>query len=81
MFCASPKKQIGDAELKLVLEYFTEARLGDRLNFAAEQKIRDDLQIIQDACERYHLDQESVMDKIKEKHPQIYSQLVGKNEK
>lgn len=80
-FCASPKKQIGDADLKLVLDSLVEGRLRDRLNFAAEQKIRDDMQIVQDACERYKLDEESVIRKIQEKHPKIYSQLVGKNEK
>lgn len=81
LFCASPKKQIGEADLKLVMEYLTEARLGDRLNFAAEQKVRTDREILSNACERYKLDQDAVLAKIKEKYPQIYSELVGKNEK
>ncbi|TGK04982.1 hypothetical protein EHO59_09055 [Leptospira semungkisensis] len=75
--CASPKKQIGEPELKLVLEYLTEARLAGRLNYAAEQTIRSDMEIVTAACERYQLDQDSVMEQIKIRHPEIYSALVG----
>ncbi|TGK00224.1 hypothetical protein EHQ53_10050 [Leptospira langatensis] len=76
--CASPKKQIGEPELKLVLEYLTEARFAGRLNYTGEQKIRSDLEIVAAACERYQLDQDSVMEQIRIKHPEIYSALVGK---
>ncbi|MGJ4789050.1 hypothetical protein EHQ52_18540 [Leptospira koniambonensis] len=79
--CASPKKEIGDKDLKLVLEYLTKARLGERLNYTSEQPIQKDSEILEDACERYQLDKDSVMEQIRIKYPKTYFALVGKNEK
>ncbi|PJZ77043.1 LA_1448 family UV-C exposure upregulated protein [Leptospira neocaledonica] len=78
--CASRKKEIGDRDLKLVLEYLTEARLAERLNYASEQTIRKDSEILEAACERYQLDKDSVMEQIRIKYPKTYFALVGKNE-
>ncbi|PNV74236.1 LA_1448 family UV-C exposure upregulated protein [Leptospira inadai] len=75
-FCASPKKEIGDAELKLVLDYLAEARFGERLSSLSEKPVPNDKRIFLTACERYMLDSDAVLNILKVKNPQIYSSLV-----
>ncbi|TGK06399.1 hypothetical protein EHO61_15170 [Leptospira fluminis] len=74
--CASPKKEIGDAELKLVLDYLAEVRFGERLSAVSEKPIQTDKQIFLAACERYSLDSSALFKALEEKHPSIYSRLV-----
>lgn len=79
-FCTPQKETVTDLDVKRVLDRLATTRLTDSLDHDPSKKkySRTDSQIFQDICAVQRLKPDLVLEKIKEKDPNLYKELTKK---
>jgi hypothetical protein len=80
-FCLPPRTDIQMQDIQKVIDRLAYVRFANRIEVEDITKLKTDKQLFQEICEIYRLDENSVLEKLKETHPRIYKKLGTTNEK
>ncbi|MDX1959302.1 MAG: hypothetical protein SFU98_12055 [Leptospiraceae bacterium] len=75
--CSSKKKDISDSDVGKVIERMSLLRFSSRLTAEDLTAVKADAQVFRETCNIYRLNPDSVLEKLKTKHPSLYQKIKG----